>query len=69
MKLEYYYDNDENAKKSLRGGFVLAIIFTIIFIMSRKYRVEHIGVVGFIIECAIGVATALINYIINSIQR
>lgn len=77
MKLEYYYDNNENAKKSLRGGFVLAIIFTFIFIMSRKDRVEHIGIIGFIIECtaffllifSMGVVTALINYIVNSIQR
>lgn len=77
MKLEYYYDNNDNAKKSLRGGFILAIIFTFIFVMSRNHRIERIGIIGFIIECtaffllifSVGIAVALINYIVNNIQR
>jgi hypothetical protein len=77
MKLEYYYDNNKNAKTTLQSGVKLAIIFTIIFIISRNRRVEYIGIVGFIIECtaffllifSLGVVTALINCIVNRIHH
>ncbi len=77
MKLEYYYETNKNAKSSLRGGFILAIILTVIFIISRNNRIEYIGLFSFIIECtafflllfSVYSAVALINYIINSIRR
>lgn len=73
MKLEYYYDNNKNAKQSMRSGLILAIVCTFVFTMSNKSKIEHVGILSFAIQCiaiffvifSIGVVVALINYIIN----
>lgn len=73
MELKYYYEDNRNAKGSLRGGLILAIAGTFLFAISNKSKVDRVGILSFAIECvalffvifSIGVVVALINYIIN----